>query len=121
MHKNMYAYLKTDGLNYDPEWCVKLNLKKKKKKKQQNKKGNETFWLDLLRILSPSEEMANGGGAGPKLAPVAPPSPVVVDNEANLNSVEAIYVRNANKSYGVGKRRTVILDNLDMNVKKGSM
>lgn len=65
--------------------------------------------------------MANGGGAGPKLAPVAPPSPVVVDNEANLNSVEAIYVRNANKSYGVGKRRTVILDNLDMNVKKGSI
>ena len=76
--------------------------------------------LYYLRILPLSEEMS-GGGAGPKIAPVAPPSPVAIDNEANLNSVEAIYVRNANKSYGVGKRRAVVLDNLDMNVKKGSM
>ena len=63
----------------------------------------------------------NGGGAGPKVAPVAPSSPVTIDGEANLNSVEAIYVRNAVKSYGVGKRRSIVLDNLDMNVKKGSM
>ncbi len=33
----------------------------------------------------------------------------------------AVYVRNANKSYGVGKRRATVLRNLDMNVKKGTM
>lgn len=33
----------------------------------------------------------------------------------------AVYVRNARKSYGVGKRRATVLRNLDMNVKKGTM
>jgi len=67
----------------------------------------------------------NGGAlAAPKIAPVAPPgaSAAVTDNEANVSGcVEAIYVRNANKSYGVGKRRSIVLDNLDMTVKKGSI
>ena len=81
----------------------------------------------MCRFLSGSEEMngVNGGAlAAPKIAPVAPPgaSAAVTDNEANVSGcVEAIYVRNANKSYGVGKRRSIVLDNLDMTVKKGSM
>lgn len=33
----------------------------------------------------------------------------------------AVYVRNACKSFGVGKRRATVLRNLDMNVKKGTM
>ena len=33
----------------------------------------------------------------------------------------AVYVRNACKSFGVGKRRSTVLRNLDMNVKKGTM
>ena len=46
----------------------------------------------------------------------------VVDAEANgVAAVEAVYVRNASKSYGVGKRRAQVLRNLDMNVKKGTM
>jgi len=36
-------------------------------------------------------------------------------------SFEAVYVRNASKSYGVGKRRSTVLRSLDMNVKKGTM
>jgi len=46
----------------------------------------------------------------------------VVDAEANgVGAVEAVYVRNASKSYGVGKRRAQVLRNLDMNVKKGTI
>lgn len=65
-----------------------------------------------------SEDMMNGVGA--------PPSPPVhrngVDNEAgNAGVTEAIFVRNASKSYGVGKRRSTVLRGLDMNVKKGTM
>ena len=33
----------------------------------------------------------------------------------------AVYVRNAQKCYGVGKRRSNILQSLNMTVKKGTM
>ena len=33
----------------------------------------------------------------------------------------AVYVRNAQKSYGIGKRRSNILQSLNMTVKKGTM
>ena len=33
----------------------------------------------------------------------------------------AVYVRNAQKSYGIGKRRSNILQSLKMTVKKGTM
>ena len=33
----------------------------------------------------------------------------------------AVYVRNAQKSYGIGKRRSNILQSLNMAVEKGSM
>lgn len=33
----------------------------------------------------------------------------------------AVYVRNACKSFGVGKRRATVLRNLEMTVKKGTM
>lgn len=49
-------------------------------------------------------------------------SAIVVDNEAaGGGAMEAIYVRNAVKSYGVGKRRSTVLRGLDMTVKKGTM
>lgn len=72
-----------------------------------------------------SEDMMNGVGA-PKTSASAPPSPPihrsVADNESGSAGVtEAIYVRNAVKSYGVGKRRSHVLRGLDMNVKKGAM
>jgi len=41
-----------------------------------------------------------------------------VDQDAT-NS--AVYVRNAQKSYGIGKRRSNILQLLNMTVKKGTM
>lgn len=44
---------------------------------------------------------------------------VVVANSAPEEA--AVYVRNAVKSYGVGKHRSAILRNLSMNVKKGTM
>lgn len=69
-----------------------------------------------------SEEMMNG--APKTLAPPSPPIHIrsVADNEAGSGSVtEAIYVRHACKSYGVGKRRSNVLRGLDMNVKKGTM
>jgi hypothetical protein len=70
-----------------------------------------------------SEDMMNGVGA-PKTS--APPSPPIhrsgADNEAGSAGIaEAIFVRNACKSYGVGKRRSTVLRGLDMNVKKGTM
>ena len=37
------------------------------------------------------------------------------------NLLEAVYVRGAEKSYGIGKKRTKILSKFDMNVKKGVM
>lgn len=68
--------------------------------------------------------MMNGVGA-PKTS-MPPPSPPVhrnvSDNEAGNGGVaEAIFVRGACKSYGVGKRRSTVLRGLDMNVKKGTM
>ena len=33
----------------------------------------------------------------------------------------AVYVRNAQKSYGIGKRRSNILQSLNMTMKKGTM
>jgi hypothetical protein len=36
-------------------------------------------------------------------------------------SSQGVIVRNAIKSYGVGSRRSTVLDGLDMNVKKGTM
>ena len=49
-------------------------------------------------------------------------SAIVVDSESSGPSpMEAIYVRNAVKSYGVGKRRSTVLRGLDMTVKKGTM
>ncbi|EFX78467.1 ABC protein, subfamily ABCH [Daphnia pulex] len=65
----------------------------------------------------------NGVGA-PKTS--APPSPPIhrsgADNEAGSAGIaEAIFVRNACKSYGVGKRRSTVLRGLDMNVKKGTI
>lgn len=36
-------------------------------------------------------------------------------------SESAVYVRDACKSFGVGKRRATVLRNLEMNVKKGTM
>ncbi|XP_046646482.1 ABC transporter G family member 20-like isoform X3 [Daphnia pulicaria] len=70
-----------------------------------------------------SEDMMNGVGA-PKTS--APPSPPIhrsgADNEAGSAGIaEAIFVRNACKSYGVGKRRSTVLRGLDMNVKKGTI
>lgn len=59
-------------------------------------------------------------GAQPQ-APTQAPPPAGHDAEANVSGVEAIYVRNASKSYGVGKRRAQVLRSLDMNVKKGTM
>lgn len=43
------------------------------------------------------------------------------DSEGGVGAEAAIYVRNACKSYGVGKRRATVLRNLDMTVKKGHM
>ena len=40
-------------------------------------------------------------------------------NQDATNS--AVYVRNAQKSYGIGKRRSNILQSLNMTVKKGTM
>jgi hypothetical protein len=37
------------------------------------------------------------------------------------DTVKAVSVRNASKSYGVGKRRSSVLSSLDMSVQKGSM
>lgn len=37
------------------------------------------------------------------------------------SNVQGVTVRNAIKSYGVGRKRTAILKGFDMNVKKGSM
>ena len=34
---------------------------------------------------------------------------------------DAVYVRKATKSYGVGRRRSTVLDSFDMIVKKGTM
>lgn len=49
-------------------------------------------------------------------------SAIVVDSESSgPTPMEAIYVRNAVKSYGVGKRRSTVLRGLDMTVKKGTM
>ena len=45
----------------------------------------------------------------------------MADIASNNGCAEAIYVRRAEKSYGVGKRRSMILRGLDMNVKKGVM
>jgi|688.fasta_scaffold1530162_1 hypothetical protein len=44
------------------------------------------------------------------------------DTSAGNNSVQyGVLVRNAIKTYGVGSRRTTILEKLNMSVKKGSM
>jgi len=43
------------------------------------------------------------------------------ENNLSVNFVEAVYVRNASKGYGVGKRRAQVLRQLNMNVKKGTM
>lgn len=37
------------------------------------------------------------------------------------SSGQGVVVRNAVKSYGVGSRRSTVLDGLDMNVKRGTM
>ena len=63
-----------------------------------------------------SEEIMNG----------VPRSPLHHDHHHHEvaesgGSFEAVYVRNASKSYGVGKRRSTVLRSLDMNVKKGTM
>nr|QST15012.1 ABCH-like protein [Diaphanosoma celebensis] len=87
----------------------------------------------------PSSEEMNGttGGTATKTSGSTMASPAslngaanqqtngqhVVDAEANgvVSSVEAVWVRNACKSYGVGKKRAQVLRNLDMNVKKGTI
>lgn len=37
------------------------------------------------------------------------------------NNIQGVHVRNAVKSYGVGSRRSIVLNGLDMDVKKGTM
>ena len=37
-----------------------------------------------------------------------------------VDAAEAVYVRNASKGYGVGKRSSQVLRNLDMHVKQGA-
>jgi len=50
------------------------------------------------------------------------------ESETNVNPSggsrrieQAVLVRNANKSYGVGRNRSAVLEGLDMTVKRGSM
>lgn len=38
-----------------------------------------------------------------------------------VSSSQGVVVRNAIKSYGVGSRRSTVLEGLDMNVKRGTM
>lgn len=45
----------------------------------------------------------------------------VVQDSGGGTAESAVYVRNACKSFGVGKRRSNVLRNLEMNVKKGTM
>ena len=40
---------------------------------------------------------------------------------ASDSSVDGVIVRNANKSYGSGKNKYTVLQNLNMTVKKGTM
>ena len=44
-----------------------------------------------------------------------------VGNQSVVPGEATVYVRNAFKSYGMGKHRATVLRNLAMNVKKGSM
>ena len=77
--------------------------------------------ISRARVPSSDEIMAGGGGA-PKVQTAAVSPPLnMADPEATINPTEAIYVRGAEKSYGVGKRRSMVLRGLDMNVKKGVM
>jgi hypothetical protein len=41
--------------------------------------------------------------------------------KVSVPSSQGVIVRNAIKSYGVGSRRSTVLNGLDMNVKKGTM
>ena len=43
------------------------------------------------------------------------------DAHSVTDTVKAVSVRNASKSYGVGKRRSSVLSSLDMSVQKGTM
>lgn len=49
----------------------------------------------------------------PEASPIGPVN--------NCDCVKGVRVRKAVKSFGVGKRRNIILDELNMTVKKGSM
>jgi hypothetical protein len=50
-----------------------------------------------------------------------------LESETNINPSgssrinQAVLVRNATKSYGVGRNRCAVLEGLDMTVKRGSM
>ena len=43
------------------------------------------------------------------------------DAHSVTDTIKAVSVRNASKSYGVGKRRSSVLSSLDMSVQKGTM
>ena len=65
--------------------------------------------------------------SGVELVPNVPlsdssPSPQQINGINSMdNSAHGVFVRNATKSYGVGRYRCSVLQGLDMNVKKGTM
>lgn len=56
----------------------------------------------------------------PKVYPVAA-SPQHSETTNSIDLADGVVVRNAVKSYGVGKRRSTVLNGLEMTVKKGAM
>ena len=74
------------------------------------------------RPAAPAPAAAAAAAAAVVEAPVAAPeNGVATPADVEAGPSEAIYVRHAFKSYGMGKKRAHVLRNLDMNVKRGTM
>ncbi|XP_065560210.1 ABC transporter G family member 20-like isoform X2 [Artemia franciscana] len=76
---------------------------------------------DYDGIVLPSIDDLSDKAISSTVSEVSVSDPSVSEPDSDMAIVDAVYVRNAVKSYGVGKKRSHVLKSLDMTLRKGTI